>query len=101
MTGHLMPFTDLFVEPQPRTPALLKIILHPERDDRTDAGEGVAHQTEQGAVAQADELAGIVDFSSWRISPPESTGVLPRVSTYLGPRTEPAGVDNRIPPVTR
>jgi hypothetical protein len=26
---------------------------------------------------------------------------LPRVTTYLGPRTEPAGVDIRMPPVTR
>jgi hypothetical protein len=42
-----------------------------------------------------------IDFGSWRISPPESTGVLPRVTTYLGPRTEPAGVDIRMPPVTR
>jgi hypothetical protein len=28
-------------------------------DDRTDAGEGIAHQPEQGAVAQADQFAGI------------------------------------------
>jgi len=42
-----------------------------------------------------------IDFSSWRISAPESTGVLPRVTTNLGPRTEPAGVETRTPPVTR
>src|SRR3989442_1749348 len=51
MAGHLMPFAAFLVEPQPRAPALLKIILDLERDDRTDAGEGVAHQPEQGAYA--------------------------------------------------
>jgi len=42
-----------------------------------------------------------IESSNWRISSPESTGVLPRMTTYLGPRTEPAGVDTRMPPVTR
>jgi hypothetical protein len=59
--------------------------------------KSVAHQSQQGAVAQADEFAGTMDFSSLRISAPESTGVLPRVTTNLRPHTEPAGVDVRMP----
>ena len=43
MAGHLMPFTAFFMEPEPGPPTLLKIIRDPESDDRTDAGEGVAH----------------------------------------------------------
>jgi hypothetical protein len=47
------------MEPQPGAPTLLKIVLHPKHDDRTNAGASVAHQPEQGAVAQADQFAGI------------------------------------------
>jgi len=36
---HLMPFAALFMKPKPGPATLLKIILHPKRDDRTDAGE--------------------------------------------------------------
>jgi hypothetical protein len=42
-----------------------------------------------------------MESNNCRISSADSTGVLPRVTTYLGPRTEPAGLDGRIPPVTR
>jgi hypothetical protein len=31
----------------------------------------------------------------------DKTGVLPRFTTYLGPRTAPAGFDGRMPPVTK
>jgi hypothetical protein len=43
-------------------------------------------------AAQADEF---VEFSSWRISSPESTGVLPRVTTYLGRAPSPPGEQGR------
>ena len=59
MAGYLMPFAAFFVEPKPRPSALLKIILDPKRDDCTHAGEAVAHQPEQGAVAQGDQSAGV------------------------------------------
>ncbi len=42
-----------------------------------------------------------IESSSWRASSADSTGVLPRLTTYLGPRTELAGLEGRIPPVTR
>src|SRR5689334_20456606 len=59
-----MPCAAFLVEPQPRAPALLKIALDPERNDRTDASEGVAHQAEQGALAKADEFARIDSTSA-------------------------------------
>ena len=57
-----MPFAAFLMESQPRAPALLKLVLHPERNDRTDASEGVAHKPEQGAVTEADEFSGIDRF---------------------------------------
>jgi hypothetical protein len=41
MARQLVAFAPFFVESQPGTPALLKIILYPKRDDRTNAGEGL------------------------------------------------------------
>ena len=49
-----MPFAAFLMKPEPGAAPLLEIVLHPERNDRTDAGEGVAHQPEQGAVTEAD-----------------------------------------------
>jgi hypothetical protein len=53
MAGQLVAVAAFFVESQPGTPALLKIILYPKRDDRTNTGEGVAHPPEQGPLAAA------------------------------------------------
>jgi hypothetical protein len=56
-------YAALRPRPKASSPAgRLKIILHPERYDRTDAGERVAHQPEQGAVTQPYEFAGIDRF---------------------------------------
>ena len=41
---------------------MLEIVLHAQADDRADASEGVAHQPEQSAGTEADELAGIDGF---------------------------------------
>ena len=78
-----------------------KIILHPKRDDCADAGKGIAHQPEQVAVAQTDEFASVDRVQQLAHLVAESTGVLPRVTTCLGPRTEPAGMETRIRLVTR
>jgi hypothetical protein len=43
------------VEADPPALAVGKIILDPHRDDGTDTGEGVGHDTDQGAIAQPDE----------------------------------------------
>ena len=58
VAGHLVTLAALFVKPQPGPPTLLKIILNPESDDRANPSKRVAHQAEQGAVAQADEFNG-------------------------------------------
>jgi hypothetical protein len=101
MARHLMPFAAILMEPQPAAAALLKIVRNLEGDDCTDASERVAHQPPISRSRRPLSSAVSIYFSSWRISAPESTGVLPRVTIYFGPRTEPAGVDVRMPPVTR
>jgi len=62
MAGHLMPFAAFLMEPEPGAATLLKIVLHPQADDRADASEGVAHQPDQGAVTEADEFSSIDRF---------------------------------------
>src|SRR5256885_11371418 len=42
-----------------------------------------------------------IESSSLRASSDDGTGVLPRLTTYLGPRTEAAGLTSRMPPVVR
>jgi hypothetical protein len=71
MGRHFVALAAFLVEPHP--PALaVGEVLDPHRHDGADAGEGVGHDADQGAVAQA---------------------------TCLGPRTEVAGLLARIPPV--
>ena len=43
----------------------------------------------------------LIESSSLRGSSAESTRVLARLTTYLGPRTELAGLESRIPAVVR
>ena len=71
--------------------------------DGADAGEAVDHDGDQGPVAQADEACAVVDRvdrRSWRASSAESTGVLPFLTTCLGPLTEAAGLTGTTWPVT-
>jgi hypothetical protein len=56
--------------------------------------------TDQGAVPQADEVEVSMLSISTRAWLVVSTGVLPRLITCLGPRTEVAGFVARILPVT-
>ena len=96
-----MPFAAFLMESEPGATPLLEIVLNPESDDCANAGKRVAHQPEQGTVTQANEFADIDRFQQLAHLDAHSTGVLPRVTTNLGPRTEPAGVETRTPPVTR
>jgi hypothetical protein len=56
MCRHLVSLAAFLVEPDPPALAVGKIILDPRRHDGADAGEGVGHDADQGAVAQADEV---------------------------------------------
>jgi hypothetical protein len=68
-----MPLAALLMQPQPRTAPLLKALLDAQRADRAYPRKGIAHHSNQRAVAEPDQIA----------------------------RTEPAGLDGRMPPVTR
>ena len=56
---HLMLFTAFFVQPHPGAPALHIDIVDLHLDHRTDPGEGVDHQADQRAVAQAGDSRGV------------------------------------------
>ena len=96
MTGHLVPFAAFLVEPHPRAPALLKIILHPECDDRADAGESIAHQPEEGAVAQANEYADINRVQQLaHLVAGEHRRLAARDSLIRSPMRKPVGVGDQ------
>src|ERR1039457_4205546 len=52
MAGHFIDLTVFLVETQPPAFLLRIVILDGERDDGPDAGEGVRHHGDDGAVAQ-------------------------------------------------
>ena len=52
--GHLAAF---FVEPDPAAALLNVVVLDLHGDGRADAGEGVAHESDERAIAEADERA--------------------------------------------
>ena len=54
VTGHVVTLAPLLVQPHPEAPVLDIDILHPHGQGRTDPGEAVDHQPDQGAVAQPD-----------------------------------------------
>jgi hypothetical protein len=56
---HFVALAAFLVEADPPALAIGKIILDPHRHDGADAGEGVGHHADQGAVAQADEGRGV------------------------------------------
>jgi hypothetical protein len=91
---HLVALAAFFVDSPPGVAALLRIVLNPEGDNRTNAGEGIAHQRKQGAAPKTDQLAGI-DRVPWSISSPESTGVPPRASLTRAAKTPRDPPDKR------
>jgi hypothetical protein len=57
--GHLVTLATFLMQANPLALAVGKIVLDPHGDDCADAGEGVGHDTDQRAVAQADLGGGI------------------------------------------
>jgi len=51
MAGEFGNLAALFVESNPTSPLLDIVIFHLQADDGTDPGEGVAHDSDQGAIA--------------------------------------------------
>src|SRR3954452_9309647 len=59
MCRHLVALAALLVQPHPPALAVRIIVVDPHRDHRTYAGEGVGHDADQRAVAQADHRRGV------------------------------------------
>ncbi len=101
MAGHLVPLAAFLVQPQPQPLAMLEKVSDPHRHRCTTRAK---LQTMAPMSARSRNPVNVVvsiESSNLRASSAESTGVLPRLTTYLGPRTELAGLDYRIPPVVR
>jgi hypothetical protein len=56
VTGDVVLFAALLVQPDPAAAALHEIIADLHAKDRADAREAVCHDADQGSVAQADEI---------------------------------------------
>ena len=52
---HLVPLAAFLVQPHPPALALGIVVLDLHCDDGADAGEGIGHDADQRAVAQADD----------------------------------------------
>lgn len=59
MGGQLVELAALLVQPHPPSPPSGVEILHLHRNRRANAREAVDQQPDKGAVAQADQAAGI------------------------------------------
>ena len=93
--GHLVPLAALLVQAEPGPRALGVIVLDLHAEGGADAGEAEDHDADQGPVAQADRAVRRCRWQSSelsRASSAVSTGVLPCLTTCLGPRTELAGL---------
>src|SRR5271170_4848955 len=91
---HLVLLAAFLVKPHPPALALRVIVLDVHVQGGRDPGEAIYKESNQGAVAQPDDRRH-VDTStlsmSLRASSPSSTGVLPFLTIWLGPRTGAAG----------
>ena len=65
------------------------------------AGEAVNHDSDQRPVRQTHQGGGLDRVEQLARLLGRQHRVLPRLTTYFGPRTELAGLDSRIPPVVR
>src|SRR5260370_20398556 len=93
MPGHLVALTAFLMKPEPQALAMLEKISDPHRHRRTHPGETVDHDPPMSARSRSPiNVVMSIESSSLRASSAESTGVLPRLTTYLGPRTELAGL---------
>ena len=59
VAGELVDLAAFFVEPHPAAALLDVVVLDLHADDGADAGEGVAHERDERAVAEADQRAGV------------------------------------------
>ena len=84
MAGHLVALAALLVQPHPKAPVLHVNVLDLHRERRADAREGIDHQADQGAVAQADWRRDVDASRSARASVGSSTGVLPTFTSASG-----------------
>ena len=93
VAGHFVALAALLVQPHPQAAVLHVNVLDLHRERRADAREGIDHEADQGAVAQARPASSRrCCRASARASAGSSTGVLPRFTLCDGPRTD----DGRI-----
>jgi hypothetical protein len=76
-------------------------ILNAQSRSGTYPRKAVNHDTDQARSRGPLSSVTSIESHSCRAWSADSTGVLPRFTTYLGPRTAPAGYDGKKPPVTR
>jgi len=68
MAGHRMAPSTLLAEPHPEAPVLRKDILDRHTERRTDPGERINHEPDQGLVAQTG-VCGDIDAIQQRALP--------------------------------
>ena len=59
MARHRAPLAALLAQPHPEAPVLRKDILDRHAERGADAGEGIDHERDQGAIAQAGDVASV------------------------------------------
>ena len=93
MAGHIMALTAFFVKPDPKASILPIDIFDRHSEGCPDAGKGIDHQRNQGAVATAPagRLSGQWHRSAGGSLLATAAAVFPRLTTCLGPRTAVAG----------
>jgi len=80
---------------------MLEKVSDPHGHRRANPGKTIDHDRMRARSRSPINVVLSIESSSLRASSADNTGVLPRLTTYLGPRTELSGLDSRIPPVVR
>ena len=99
VAGHCVPLAALLAQPHPQAAVLRVDVLDLHAERRADAGEGIDHQPDQGAVAQTRRRRHSMLSSSARASAGSSTGVCPAYDVP-GPAHRAAGLIGTTWPVT-
>ena len=99
---HLMALAAFLMQPDPPALAVLVVVLDAHVDHGRDAREGVDTSTPMIARSRRPTMESVlIESRSVRAWSAFKTGVLPRLTTCFGPRTEDAGFMGTIWPVTR